>query len=276
MTWAASARMYAVAPGASEAWRALLTEVGRRSGVALEVVEHAFPASLADLWRRPDLGCAFMCGWPLAREAQARAEAGEAPRPVLAAPVPDAPWSAGRAIYRSDFVVAAKSSFSTLPDTFGKRFALNALHSHSGANMPRAHLARWAASTPLFSEMVGPLTTPRRCIEAVAAGAAEVTAIDSYALQLLRRHDPDLAAAIRVIDSSEPNPIPPLVAASALPPADQARLGQALATLHEDAAGRALLAPLCLMRFEPADLSAYEATLTVESRAQAGGYPALR
>ena len=277
MTWVASARMYAVAPGAATAWRALLEEVGRRAEVALEVIEHAFPASLADLWARPDLGCAFMCGWPYALETRrAVAETPpRLPRPLLAAPVPRAAWSAGAPLYRSDFVVAATSGFQSLESTFGTRFAFNALGSHSGVNMPRAHLARWAGQAPLFSEQVGPLTTPRRCIEAVASGAAEVTAVDSYALQLLQAHDPDLARRIRIIASTEPNPIPPLVAAAALDDFDLTRLRDTLTSLHQDPASRTLLAPLCLLGFATVSASDYDATLAVEAEALAAGYPAL-
>jgi hypothetical protein len=81
----ASARMSAVAPSARAAWRALFEAVSRRSRVALEIIEHAFPASLNDLWTRDDLGCAFMCGWPLALENKARG------RSHLVSPEPDGP-----------------------------------------------------------------------------------------------------------------------------------------------------------------------------------------
>ncbi len=255
----ASARMYAVAPGAAAAWRALLAAVGARAGMALDVIDHAYPAPLAELWGRADLGCAFMCGWPLAREGGAR--------PVIAAPVPAAAWSQGQALYRSDFVVAAESPLRSLEDSFGGRFAFNALSSHSGANLPRAHLAAWAARAPLYAGLVGPLTTPRRCIEAVVAGQAEITAVDSYALDLLRRHDPDLVGQIRVIGATQASPIPPLVGSAGLAERDRTALRGALLGLHADAAGRALLGALGLLRFGTAKRATYDSTLRVEAQA---------
>ena len=60
----ANARMYAVTPAAEEAWHALFDWLARESGVALEAIDHAFPAPLSDLWTRPDLGCGFVCGLP--------------------------------------------------------------------------------------------------------------------------------------------------------------------------------------------------------------------
>lgn len=268
--------MYAVSPGAAAAWGRLLAHAGEQAGVALDVVAHAYPAPLAGLWDHPRLGCAFMCGWPLALEDAARAASGRPLRPVIAAPVPDAAWSAGQPAYRSDFVVAAGAPFQGLEDTFGQRFAYNARSSHSGMNLPRASLSRWSAQAPLFRALVGPLTTPRRCIEAVLDGRAEVTAVDSYALHLLCRHDPALGRAVRVVGSSEASPIPPLVGGPALPEDARAALCAALIGLRAGAVGRGLLADLCLQGFAPVERGAYRATLVVTEAARVSGYPELQ
>jgi len=80
MSYIANARMYSVGPGAAAAWKELFEWVARESAVDLSVIDHVFPAPLADLWSRPDLGCAFMCGFPYKLSQHS-------PRPV-AAPVP--------------------------------------------------------------------------------------------------------------------------------------------------------------------------------------------
>ena len=259
----ACARMYAVAPSAAAAWHRLLTHVVDRSGVAMDVIDHPAPAPLGDLWSRDDLGCAFMCGWPLALEDQGAAAAGKPFRPIIAAPVTAAAWSAGAPVYRSDFLVAANAPFRTLADTFGHRFALSSRESHSGFNMPLAH---WAAAEPPFSQIIGPLVAPRRCIEAVVAGNAEVTAVDSYVLLLLQRHDPALAAQVRVIDSTAANSAPPLVGSAALHDDDLHRLRATLTSLHQDDPGRTLLADLALLRFVEANHATYTATLAVAEK----------
>ena len=62
----ACSRMYNVTPEARAAWNAIFEWAESRSGVPLEVIEHAAPAPLDDLWARDDMGCVFMCGWPWA------------------------------------------------------------------------------------------------------------------------------------------------------------------------------------------------------------------
>ena len=229
--------MYNVAPGATAAWRLVLERVG-----GFEIVEHAHPATLDALWRRDDLGCAFMCGWPLAQEG--------ASRPVIAAPIP---LAENGARYRSVFVVAAGSRFRTLEETFGGRFAFNAKGSHSGWNMPRAHVA---ARDGWYAEQVGPFGPHQRAAAAVAAGAADVAALDSLVWALLCRHDPALAASLRVVDQTADQPSPPLVGSAALDEATRLRVQTALVELPA-----ALLADLCLARFAPARLRDYDETL---------------
>lgn len=245
----ASTRMYNVAPAATQAWRRLLVQVSARSGVAMEIVDHPHPATLSSLWERPDLGCAFMCGWPLAQEG--------ARRPVIAAPVPVGERGAR---YHSVFVVAAGSGWTTLEQTFGHRFAYNAKGSHSGWNMPRAHLSAMGAK---FAAEVGPFGPHQRAAAAVAAGEAEVAALDSLVWALLNRHDPGLAGALRVVARTADQPSPPLVGSAALKAAEASRLLHALTGLSDDPEGRTLLADVCLTRFAPANSADFDETLTV-------------
>jgi ABC-type phosphate/phosphonate transport system substrate-binding protein len=258
--------MYSVSPPAAAAWRRLLAHVVATSGVAMEIIDHAYPAKLGELWARPDLGCTFMCGWPFVREG--------AVKMLLAAPVPVADWSGGHALYRSDFIVAREAPFRQLEETFGHRFAFNALDSHSGYNAPRAHLAAFASQAPLFRELVGPLVTHTRVVEAIAAGTAEVAAIDSFSLLLMRRHAADLAERVRVIEATAACPIPAFVA-SRLANGDAARVRDALVGLSASAEGRALLEDVCLLGFVAVKPAAYATTQAMEQQAIARGYPTI-
>ncbi len=266
MSLVANARMYSVSPAAADAWRRLLAHVIASSGVAMEIIDHAYPEKLSELWARPDLGCAFMCGWPFVREG--------AVKTLLAAPVPAAEWSDGQPVYRSDFIVARDSPFRNLQDTFGHRFAFNALDSHSGYNAPRAHLAAFASRAPLYRELVGPFVTHTRVVEAVAAGAAEVAAIDSFSLMLMRRHAAELTDRVRVVDSTAACPIPAFVA-SGLGAEDVASVRAALLNMDNENDGRALLADLCLLGFATVEPAVYAETQAIELVAMSLGYSAI-
>jgi ABC-type phosphate/phosphonate transport system substrate-binding protein len=261
-----NARMYAVAPEAAAAWRTLLAAVAERAGVALDIIDHPYPAPLPELWARDDLGCVFMCGWPYAKDPRGRQ--------ILAAPIPDAAWADGHARYRTDFVVADAAPFTTLESCRGHRYAYTATDSHSGYNAPRAHLAVLAGGSALFAAVAGPYGTPRRAVAAVLAGEAEIAGVDSYALALLRRYEPSWQ--FRIVASTPAYPMPPLMAAAATPATVCDALRDALIGLSDDPRARRLLADLCLRGFAAIAAEAYDATLLAEPAAFGSGYRTIQ
>jgi ABC-type phosphate/phosphonate transport system substrate-binding protein len=135
--------MYASSASLSAAWGTLLARVSAASRVDLEVIEHAYPAPLDDLWARDDMGCVFMCGYPWALRSSR-------PR-LLAVPVPSPPRYGGRPVYFTDFVVRADSRFRILEDTFGARLAYSIESSHSGYNAPRHHLLAYRTAVRVIA-----------------------------------------------------------------------------------------------------------------------------
>lgn len=263
----ANARMYAVAPGAAAAWRRLFAWISAESGIALQVIEHAYPAELDELWRRTDLAAAFTCGLPFARN----------PRRFLpiAAPLPASARYGGKPVYFTDFVVKAESPYHALSQTFGGGIAYTSPTSHSGYNAVRYHLLRYRSPerTRLYSRVVGPLVTPRRALEAVAAGVADVAPLDSYAHDLLEVHAPELTRAVRTVESTGPAPIPLLVASPSLDP--QRALSLTCAFENLGAAPADLRKDLALAAFIRADPATYAALTELEGAAVAAGYPVL-
>lgn len=261
----ANARMYAVTPQAEAAWRALLARASERAGVALPYVEHAAPAPVSALWARPDCGCVFMCGYPYA-------SAPVTPQ-LLAAPVPSHPRYHGRPIYFTEFIVRADAPVQRLAQTFGGRLACMLPESNSGYNAPRHYLMRLApaGTQALYRPAAMATPTPREVIDAVLSGDAEVGVIDSYVMDLLRIYDPALAARLKTLALTPPAPIPVLVASAGAGPQQCARVRAALLSMHEDAAGCALLAALGLSRFvavQPADYACLPAMADEADRAR--------
>lgn len=265
----ANGRMYSVTPAAAAAWKTLLRQVYRRAGVEGEVIDYPAPAPLEALWQRPDLAGVFMCGLPFSL--------GMYPVTAIVAPValhslPDGPGS-----YRSRLIVARDAPFRQLRDTFGRRLAFTNPESHSGYSALRFHLLPYLrpGQTSFYRETLGPLVTPRRVVEAIAAGKADLGPVDSYAFELLARDEPELMQHVRVIDQTAPAPMPLLVASATLPPAALAGLQRAFIALQHDESGASLLAALQLQRFMVPDPRDYQLLAQRAAAAEHAGYRLL-
>lgn len=262
-----NARMYAVTPEAEAAWRTLLDHVTAEAAVPLDYVPYPAPQPLEDLWARADLGCVFMCGYPIALKI--------ADVVPLAAPIPDADWAEGRPVYRSDLIVRRDSPFQRLEDTFGGVAGWTVAHSHSGFNAFRHHLLayRTAERPTLYREVRGNLVTARRILDGVLDGSLDVGPLDAWWHRLIARHKPQLTAGIRVIGSTALAPIPAFVASPSLPQDAVAALKSAFAAAATRPWFADLAGPLCLRGFAPVSLDDYATTLAWDREAIAAGYP---
>jgi ABC-type phosphate/phosphonate transport system substrate-binding protein len=257
----ANARMYAVGAQTGELWRALLSAVTAQGGLNVEVIEHAPPAAIDDLWRRTDMAAVFMCGLPYSR-----AE----PKPTLiAAPVPSPAEFAGRPEYWSELVVRRDSRFYDLESTLGGTLCLTAPNSQSGYAAALQYLmafdeardSKAGARSPLYREIVAPAVTPLGAVTAVVAGTADVAPIDAYAYRLLQKHRGDLTSKLRTVARTARTPIPPLVASIALRASTEGAQGlrAAFTAAHRDPALKVLLAGLELSHFVTPDPRDYDA-----------------
>jgi ABC-type phosphate/phosphonate transport system substrate-binding protein len=261
--------MYNAVPAAARAWRALFERVFSDTGLDIAVIEHRWPEPIAELWARADLCCAFMCGWPFARSGQMQA---------IAAPVPSPPRYAGLPRYCSEFLVREASGWTSLEDTFGHRFGWMAADSQSGFNAPRAHLARFVAPhrPSLYSQSIGPLGSPMKALEALREHRVDVTALDGFFLDLVRRHEPARLEGIGCIATTAWSPIPPLVAAPGVERTIVERLRERLLAAHEAPGLQPLLADVLVERFVAAPVAAYGELESLAGFAAARGYAEIR
>lgn len=247
--------MYAVGAQAGELWRALLSTVTAQAGLNVEVIEHAPPAAIDDLWRRSDLAAVFMCGLPYSRAN---------PQPTLiAAPVPSPAEFAGRPEYWSELVVRSDSPFYDLESTLGGRICFTAPNSQSGyaaalqclMAFDAARAGKAGARRPLYREITAPAVTPLGAVTAVVAGTADVAPIDAYAYRLLQKYRGDLTSQLRTVARTARTPIPPLVASIE----GATGLRAAFTAAHRDPALKVLLAGLELSHFVAPDPRDYDA-----------------
>ncbi len=265
-SWIANARMYSVTPEVESFWRGLLERVAGEAGVPLEYLRYPAPQPLEDLWSRPDLGAVLMCGYPIALRL--------APVQPIAAPIPRAPWAAGRAVYRTDLIVRDDAPYERLEDTFGGRAGWTVAHSHSGFNALRHHLL--AYRTPqrptLYGEMVGNLITARNVLDAVRERRIDVGPLDAYWHMLIARHAPQLCEGVRVLSSTALAPMPAFVAAADVPESLVMQLRAAFKSAARRPWFAELADPLMLAGFAGADRTEFDLAQDWEREAKAAGY----
>jgi ABC-type phosphate/phosphonate transport system substrate-binding protein len=242
----ANARMYSVTPQVAALWRRLLASVFDGAETPVEIVDHAPPAPISELWKRPDKAAVFMCGLPYSLAV---------PQPTLVvAPIPSPAAYGGRACYWSDVVVRADSPFQSLEQTFSHRLALTTPESQSGYAALLYTLMPFGNAKPLYREIIEPRFTPMGALTAVIEKKAEAAPLDSYAFALLSKYAPELTSQVRVIKSTEPTAIPALVASGSSPGVAEAFLAAA-----DKPAPRALMDQLLLGRFARPEAKAYDA-----------------
>jgi ABC-type phosphate/phosphonate transport system substrate-binding protein len=242
--------MYNLSPKISGLWGGFFHWLADRSGVELEVIAHAAPAPLSELWARPDMGAVFMCGFPFSRLSPA-----ERPQPV-AAPISLADWANRQPVYASH-IVAARDKPLMEADLATARWGWTVRDSQSGYNAPREFFAT-LADRPTAAQIVGPLLNPRGVVDAIRSGAIDVGAIDAYAFQLMAMHEPDMIAPLRIVATTKPAPFPLLVASRQQSPELVDALRAALLRAHRDPQGSDILKSLGLAAFAEADVAAYD------------------
>ena len=179
-----------------------------------------------EVWRHPDLLLGQACEYPLAKSFGEYLQ-------IVATPRYSAPGCVGL-FYKSAVVVRAGDCAESLAEMRGTRCAVNEPDSNSGMNLLRAALAPLADGARFFGS-VTVSGSHRRSIELIAAGDAEVAAIDCVTFAHLQNIDPALTRRVRVLTWTPPSPSLPFVTARSMSERTLARLRTALAAVFADA-----------------------------------------
>lgn len=159
----------------------------------------------ADPWLDPRLLLAQTCGFPYVRHLRGRVR-------LVATPVYGFAGGEG-AMRRSVVVVGAGAPFASVADLRGARAAINDPGSNSGANLFASLIAPLAGGGRFFSS-VTVTGGHRESLAAVAAGRADVAAIDSVTFGLAARHAPEAVAGVRVLAETPAGPWLPFITAA--------------------------------------------------------------
>ncbi len=233
----------------------LAAHLSERLGVPVELVPARTYDEVGDLLRRgeADLG-SFS---PLA---YVRARAKDEGLTPLASVIAD-----GSATAAGYIVVRAEGGITSLEDLRGKRFAWVDPSSTSGFLYPRALLLQRGLDPDVFFGETAFLRSHDAALLAVHRGEFDATATYQGALPALQRSAGIDPLEFRIVAKTLRAPKDVFCARSGLPPEVQDRLRQVLLALSvQDGKGRAILGPLRVNGFIPADDALYDEVRQVD------------
>jgi ABC-type phosphate/phosphonate transport system substrate-binding protein len=248
---------------ATDAWWRGLARAFAEAGIGDVPAMLSRKQDYAAVWHDPALLFSQTCGYPLMHGLRGRVR-------LVATPCYSAPGCDG-ADYCSFVIVCKDSGFTDLASLRGKRCAVNGPDSQSGYSALRALVAPLSHAGRFFGEVV--VTGGHQAsIKCVAAGAADVAAVDCVTFGLLARHRPAAIADIRVLGRTPSAPNLPfitrLTADEDLVEKVRAGLGQAFADPALADARGALMLGGC----EFLSLESYDRIVEMENGAIELGY----
>lgn len=193
---------------------------------------------------RGEIQVGWICGRPYIRKIDEQ----KLPLELLAAPVMAAQRYQGRPVYFSDVVVRQDSPFYQFADLRGARWAYNEPDSFSGYWTVCHHLAALGETGAYFGRVVAS-GAHQTSLQMILTGEVDGSAIDSTVLETELACQPALAGQIRIIATLGPSPIPPWVISTHLELSLREAIRTAWLTMHQDAAGRAILQQGGVARF---------------------------
>ena len=213
-------------------------------------------------WLDPRLLLAQTCSYPYVTQLRGTVR-------VVANPVYDHP-GCERAMTGSMVVVRSGSAVSDVADLRGQTAVINDWRSNSGMNLLRHLIAPHAIEGRFFGRVIvsgGHVAS----IACVAAGEADVAAIDCVTYGNLARFAPELLAGVRVLAQSARTPSLPFITRASASDRELAVLRLALAQVTSSA----VCETLGLRGFEVLPESSFDAVMALEKEAAGLGYPLL-
>lgn len=219
-----------------------------------------------DVWRHPQLLLGQGCEYPLAKSPGSVS--------VVATPRYAAPGCEGGS-YRSAIVVRGEEQAEGLAGLRNRRCAINEADSNSGMNLLRAALAPLAGGAPFFESVV--LSgSHRRSVAMIAAGQADLAAVDCVSFAHLQRLYPTTVSGLRVLCWTPPSPSLPFITARSTGESTVNALRAALADVFADPTLRSVRELLLLEGVDLEPDGNFSEVLRLERQAADLGFPAIR
>lgn len=244
-------------------WRAVARRLRDRGIEQLpDALDRARP--LDEIWADPDLLLAQACGYPLVTRFQDRLR-------YVATPRYRAVGCDG-VTHRSRIIVRLDDPAQTLGECLGRRLAINDRGSNTGMNLLRVSVAPIAHRKPFFGAVIE-TGAHAESARAVAAGEADVAAIDNVTFAHLETEAPAVTTRLRTLGWTGRSPSPPFVTAASASDRTVTLLRRAIRSAIEDERDAADV--LLLDRIDTVGIDRYGRLKRLEASARRNGYPDL-
>ena len=240
--------------GSAESYAPLLDYLAQRLDRPVERVQRRTYSEVNDLVRRGEVDLAFVC------TSSYLVGSREFGMQLLAAPQVN-----GDVVYHAVIIVPADSRAQRFADLRAKVFAFTDPISFSGRVYPTYLLQQMGKTPEAFFAHTFFTYSHDDAIQAVAAGLADGASVDGLVLDFALKRDPSLKTRIKIIQTSPPFGMPPVVVSPDIRPQLRAQLADILLNMHLDADGSAALEALDYERFVLVDQIDYRSAGTVEA-----------
>ncbi|MDY0384195.1 phosphate/phosphite/phosphonate ABC transporter substrate-binding protein [Trichlorobacter sp.] len=226
--------------------------LAQQLGQPVQLVDRANYEELNRLLQSGGIDAAFVCAGPYVEGKQ------QFDMQLIAMPLVN-----GKSVYHAYIIVHKDSPIQNLSQLEGKSFAFTDPKSNSGKLVPTYMLAQLKTTPERFFSRRIFTYGHDNSIKAVAERHVDGASVDSLIWDYTARKYPHLTANTRVIATSEPYGIPPVVVRPGIDPALKQRLQQALLTVHQNPEGKAILDGMLIDRFVPGDDRNYDSIRTM-------------
>ncbi|HDJ1463043.1 TPA: PhnD/SsuA/transferrin family substrate-binding protein, partial [Serratia rubidaea] len=221
----------------------------------------SWPQDLARHWRQPDLLLSQTCGYPLVAYLPQVQVIGTYHYRVEGCNGPN---------YSSWLVVREDDPGERLADFRGRTAAYNSTDSQSGYNSLRALIAPLAQDGRFFGKALAS-GAHYQSLKMIQRGEADIAAIDSVSLELLRRAQPEALHGVKIIGRTASVPGLPLITAAGTSQGQVEILRAAANEMVSDPASDSLL----IGDFSLVPRADYQVIAELERQAAAAGVTAL-
>ncbi len=236
-------------------YKEILNYISMQAGIPVNLVLRETYQEINELVRKNELDLAFICSGAYV---DGHRDFG---MELLVAPV-----AYGKSTYNSYIIVPKNSNINSLEDLRGKRFAFTDPMSNTGKLAPTSMLAQINETPDSFFGSYTFTYSHDRSIEAVAQQLVDGAAVDSLVWDYLNSNNPQHTSLTRIIKTSKPYGIPPVVIPKELEPHLKQQLKKILLDMHNNEDGRAILAKVMIDRFTEIDDKAYDSIRTMQEQ----------